>query len=463
MAAAVTAAVGKLELDDPERKPLDRGNHPASDEEDDNEDHEGDINSAATAATTKKKKKRRPKKKKAPTDGNSSTTPHATSQSVPPRVPISQLFADEIYPVGQEVPYLNQNAYRTTSEEKRALDRSNSEFLTEYRKAAEIHRQVRQHAQQHVILPGRTLTEIAEEIEAGVRALTGHAGLVEGDALVAGMGFPTGLSLNSCAAHYTPNSSSEPIVYRAGDVLKVDFGVHVNGRILDSAFTVCTDERLFPLLTAAREATEAGVREAGIDARMADIGAAIQEVMESYEVQVPSSSSSSGGLTGGSGKTERVRCIRNLNGHNIDRFRIHGGKSVPIVRSPQDTDRMEEGETYAIETFGSTGRGVVHEQMETSHYAKFADVPAANLRLASAKSLYGLIGRNFGTLPFCRRYLDRLGAEKYLLGLNSLVAQGVVQAYPPLCDVKGSYTAQFEHTILLRPNCKEVISRGDDY
>lgn len=35
--------------------------------------------------------------------------------------------------------------------------------------------------------------------------------------------------------------------------------------------------------------------------------------------------------------------------------------------------------------------------------------------------------------------------------------------YPPLVDKKGSYTAQFEHTILLRPNVKEVISRGDDY
>jgi len=28
---------------------------------------------------------------------------------------------------------------------------------------------------------------------------------------------------------------------------------------------------------------------------------------------------------------------------------------------------------------------------------------------------------------------------------------------------KDSYTAQYEHTILLRPTCKEVVSRGDDY
>jgi len=44
------------------------------------------------------------------------------------------------------------------------------------------------------------------------------------------------------------------------------------------------------------------------------------------------------------------------------------------------------------------------------------------------------INKNFGTLPFCRRYLDRVGESKYLLALNHLVTQGIVQDYPPLCD-----------------------------
>lgn len=63
----------------------------------------------------------------------------------------------------------------------------------------------------------------------------------------------------------------------------------------------------------------------------------------------------------------------------------------------------------------------------------------------SAKNILNVINKNFGTLPFCRRYLDRLGQDKYLLGLNNLVSSGIVEAYPPLCDIKGSYTAQFEH------------------
>lgn len=124
---------------------------------------------------------------------------------------------------------------------------------------------------------------------------------------------------------------------------------------------------------------------------------------------------------------------------------------------------MEEGETFAIETFGSTGKGYVRDDMETSHYAKNPDAPKVDLRLSSAKKLLTSITKNFGTLPFCRRYLDRLGHESYLLGLNSLVNAGIVEAYPPLVDIKGSYTAQSEHTFVLRPTCKEVLSRGDDY
>ena len=46
---------------------------------------------------------------------------------------------------------------------------------------------------------------------------------------------------------------------------------------------------------------------------------------------------------------------------------------------------------------------------------------------------------------------------------QDLGEKGIVEPYPPLCDVKGCYTAQFEHTILLRPTCKEIVSRGDDY
>jgi methionyl aminopeptidase len=81
---------------------------------------------------------------------------------------------------------------------------------------------------------------------------------------------------------------------------------------------------------------------------------------------------------------------------------------------------MEEGEYFAIETFGSTGRGKVIEQGECSHYAKVADAPRVSLRLNTAKSILKTINENFGTLPFCRRYLDRLGESKYLMGVSCI-------------------------------------------
>ncbi|KAH6873920.1 peptidase M24, structural domain-containing protein [Thelonectria olida] len=444
MAAQVPAdALNELSITEPSKTPgsaaqsktAATGDDHGGDDSEDEADAAHANGTAPSTGAAKKKRKRKPKKKK------------PTSQTNPPRVLISQLFPNKSYPKGEEVEYKDENNYRTTNEEKRHLDNLNTEFLADYREAAEVHRQVRGWAQQN-IKPGQTLTEIAEGIEDSVRALTGHTGLTEGDAKIAGMGFPTGLSINHCAAHYTPNAGNK-MVLQQEDVMKVDFGVHVNGRIVDSAFTMSFDQKYDNLLKAVKEATNAGIREAGIDARVGEIGGVIQETMESFEVEID-------------GTTYPVKSIRNLTGHNILPYSIHGTKAVPIVKS-NDQTKMEEGDVFAIETFGSTGNGYVRDDMETSHYAKNQDAHHVDLRLSSAKSLLNVINKNFGTLPFCRRYLDRLGQEKYLLGLNSLVNAGVIEAYPPLCDKKGSYTAQFEHTILIRPTVKEVISRGDDY
>lgn len=67
--------------------------------------------------------------------------------------------------------------------------------------------------------------------------------------------------------------------------------------------------------------------------------------MESYEVEIGN-------------KTHQVKAVKNLCGHLIGQYHIHGGKSVPIVKgsSAGGKDKMEEGELYAIETFGSTGK-----------------------------------------------------------------------------------------------------------
>ncbi|KIK70606.1 hypothetical protein GYMLUDRAFT_32651 [Collybiopsis luxurians FD-317 M1] len=400
--------------------------------EDSDEEENVTVPGDTTGEAKKKKKKKKPKKKR-------------VEQSDPPRVGLSKLFPNGIFPEGEIQEYKDDNAWRTTSEEKRYLEKLANEDPNEtyqnIRRAAEVHRQVRAHARKH-ITPGMSMIEIVENIENGTRAL------VEENGLESGVGFPTGVSRNNCAAHYTPNAG-DTTVLQQGDVLKVDFGVHVKGRILDSAFTLTFDHTYDKLLESVKDATNTGVREAGIDVRLGELGGYIQETMESYEVEV-------------GGKIYPVKTIQNLSGHSIGLYNIHGGKSVMQIKN-DDMTKMEEGEYFAIETFGSTGRGRVVDSGDCSHYAKIIDAPRVPLRLTSAKSLLKTIDNKFGTLPFCRRYLDRVGESKYLLALNHLVQQGIVQDYPPLCDQLGSMTAQFEHTILLRPTVKEIVSRGEDY
>merc|ERR1712203_981967 len=362
-------------------------------------DESNDKNGQEDTNNENKEASKSKKKNKNKKTGGGGSGGGAKTQTDPPSIPVSHLYPGGNFPEGQimEHPIANDDSkakQRFTSEEARALDRAQLDMYNEIRQAAEAHRQTRQHIQKWA-KPGMTMIQICEELENTARKLINEKGLE------AGLAFPTGCSINHCAAHYTPNAG-DPTVLQHDDVVKMDFGTHINGRIIDCAWTMSFNPKFDPLVEAVREATETGIRTAGIDARLCDVGAAIQEV-------------------------------------------------------------MEENEFYAIETFGSTGRGYVHDDMECSHYMKNFDVGHVPLRLQRSKQLLNTINKHFGTLAFCRRWLDRLGEERYLMALKDLGEKGIVEPYPPLCDVKGCYTAQFEHTILLRPTCKEVISRGTDY
>ncbi len=176
-------------------------------------------------------------------------------------------------------------------------------------------------------------------------------------------------------------------------------------------------------------------QEAGIDARMDHISEAIQEVMESYEVELNQ-------------QTIPVKAVRNITGHNILRYKIHGDKQVPFVKTQTD-QRMEEGDVFAIETFGTTGKAYMRDDVGVYGYGRNEDASAAGLHHVSAKSLLKTIDENFGTLVFSRRYLERIGAKSYHLGMKSLISNDIVTCYTPLVDIPGSYVAQFEHVSLV--------------
>lgn len=172
-------------------------------------------------------------------------------------------------------------------------------------------------------------------------------------------------------------------------------------------------------------------QEAGIDARMDHMSEVMQEVMQSYEIEL-------------NGKTLPIKAVRGITGHNILRYHIHGDKQVPFVKT-RTNQRMEEGDIFAIETFGSTGRGSTREDVGVYGYGRNEHASAAGLHHASARSLLKTIDENFGTIVFSRRSLERAGVKNYHLGMRTLISHGIVDSYAPLVDVAGSYVAQFEH------------------
>lgn len=213
---------------------------------------------ASSSPKKKKNKKRKAKKPKKP-------KANVLQQSTPPRVPLDDLFPSRIFPVGEMMEYMTSTitTWRASAcEEQRGVQAAlleDVDFLNNYRTAAEVHRHTR-HWVQEVAKPGYSLTDLATGIENSVRAFLNNAGLETGQSLQSGLGFPTGLALNHCVAHYTPNSGHKEIVLQQADVLKVDFGVHINGWIVDSAFTVSFDPTYDDLLAAVKDATNTGIR-----------------------------------------------------------------------------------------------------------------------------------------------------------------------------------------------------------
>ncbi|KAF4666475.1 Methionine aminopeptidase 2 [Perkinsus chesapeaki] len=318
------------------------------------------------------------------------------------------------------------------------------------RAAARIHRTVR-HEMEAKIKPGMRLDTFVDDLEAKVNL---HAKFDPKRPLERGWGFPTGVCLNEVAAHFTPNNPAfstapppQSIIYTANDVLKVDFGVHVDGHIIDCAFSVTHNPLLVPLLETVKEATYTGIRTAGVDVRLCDVGAAVSEVMNSGELE----------------DGTPVKVIYNLCGHSVGNYKIHDGQAVPLVDNG-DQSKMKSNQLYAIETFGGVGGGITgyvtsvgdpSHFMLSPYYERFSSLLSSN-----AKRTLSLILKRFSTMPFADRWLSAFDCGN----LRELMQYNVVMDCPPLVDAgPGGYIAQFEHTIMLGDMGTEIISKGPDY
>lgn len=312
------------------------------------------------------------------------------------------------------------------------------EVLPYYVKGGYIHKQIREWAiSNDIIKPGVKLYDMCAQIEEAVRRLTDFHPPENG------LAFPCGCSLNSCAAHYSPLLGDDRIL-GTSDIMKIDYGVSVNGYVSDSAFSVCFDETFKPLINATIEATNEGIKMAGPDARMREIGARIEEIISSYTVDI-------------AGHSYPLRPVQNLCGHQMDRFIIHCGKMIPIIKEPQNDNKMEYGEIYALETFATTGKGIVLDKGATSHFMVSPNPPKQ--KAGSQSDFLGFLQKNFSTMAFCQRMVEHAGQSQYTSTLNELIKRKAVVPYPPLCDIDTSYVSQHEHSFAILEDRKVIFTR----
>lgn len=152
-----------------------------------------------------------------------------------------------------------------------------------------MHKEVRAFARE-VLKPGCSMLECADKIECKIWDVCGNTATnpqtyqikSANQPYTCGQAFPLGLSYNDIAAHYAPLDKDDHIITDK-DLIKVDFGIHCNGFLIDSAFSLWWDPELDSIAKASQEATDAGIRAAGVDVPLSHLGNVIEEVITSYE------------------------------------------------------------------------------------------------------------------------------------------------------------------------------------
>jgi methionyl aminopeptidase len=147
-------------------------------------------------------------------------------------------------------------------------------------------------------------------------------------------------------------------------------------------------------------------------------------------------------------KTRGFKPISNLCGHQIGRYIIHTGTSIPNV--PQlSFSKFKLGGIYAIEPFVTTANAA--GRVENGDEATiFRFVKSRSLAGPHAKKLLTHIENNFRTLPFAERWLQGIVPEENYKGaFRELLKSKVLMQYPVFVEASRQTVAQAEHTVLI--------------
>jgi len=293
------------------------------------------------------------------------------------------------------------------------------EELEAYRKAGKLVAEVREQARP-LVKPDVTLLEIAEAVEELI---------IQKGAKPA---FPCNVSVNEIAAHYSPPADDDTTI-KEGDMVKVDVGVHVDGYIGDTAFTIATGEKqeLVQTVERALEAEIAAIKP-GID--VGELGRIVEETATAAG----------------------FKPIHNLTGHSLARWNLHAGLTVPNVKG-ETGQKLSVGDVVALEPFVTDGAGYVEDQQKVYILRYLYDRP---VRLRMARELLRDVKRAYDGLPFAERWLARKMSKLRLeLTLRELVGVGALLPYHVLAERAGGKVAQAEHTVIVTEDGCEVTTR----
>jgi methionyl aminopeptidase len=344
------------------------------------------------------------------------------------------------------------------------------ERIMDYRKAGMIHKEVRKYAKS-LIINGQSLSNFVDKVEMKILELTGNNKnyYLKGNK-DSGIAFPIGVNINNIVAHDSKLALiNDKRVFKDGDVIKVDIGVHIRGRVIDSAFThVCSSEAGISkdgiynnLLEASRESVFEAIKLSGPDQSLYEISEMITEIISSYEIDV-------------GGETAKIRPVHSVGGHNMNDYELHGGKLIFSVPNEeiQDGQRMEENEIYAIETFATTGMGVPKlddSYNKVTHFNLMPNDVIDSIKQINGKDksilrksdLYKWMKTRNG-LPFSSSWLPK-GLKKVQKAFKVGLETGQILSHPPIIDEETARVAQFEHTIRVQDGIVEIFSIGEDY
>jgi methionyl aminopeptidase len=239
------------------------------------------------------------------------------------------------------------------------------------------------------------------------------------------LAFPTGIGVDQVTAHYAPQDGDESVI-KEDDLVKVDFGVHIDGYVTDTSVSVTFNPEFNLLLEATERALEAAIATARREVRTGEIGREIHREAARFG----------------------FKTIENLTGHTLDRYTVHAGKSIPNLYMP-GMQSLKKGDVFAIEPFLtlSSAAGYV---VDTPTRTIFSVVARKKTGSTELDGFVDMVWTERKTLPFTPRwYSGEFGKDRLPGIVNRLVDRKILRAYPTLVEASGSPVAQFEHTMAL--------------